>query len=153
MAGLGVGAFLTWFGSRNRRPFIKPAVAATMQHALVWVVMMLSFHPQRGFPDLDDLRSFGFWAAEVWLLFAVLPGLGWFFASRGVFAVLALLGIFAWPFWALFVLIWIPGFILHLDALSPTNRVVGSMFVVQITLWPLCFIVVYRCAMGQDRRR
>ncbi|WP_372624022.1 hypothetical protein [Falsiroseomonas sp.] len=151
--GRDAGALLTWFQARDRRPFLWPAVAATLLHPLFWV-MLLGTDPKGytgrfgGFGGLRALHAF----AEILLIAAILPALGWAFASRGVFAVLALGGVFAWVPWAFFV-----GFVVITGpavwlGLPAVDRVTGVVLAVQVLLWPICFVLVFRAAMGGARR-
>jgi hypothetical protein len=134
--GGGLAALVGWFRARDRRPFLAPAIAATLLHPLFWV-MLLGTDPKGRWGGFA-----GFGGA------AILPALGWAFASRGVFAVMALGGVFAWVPWAYFVILILLAGPAQWPALSPMDRVIGVVLSVQLLLWPLCFAQIYRAAMG-----
>lgn len=144
--GGGLAALVGWFRARDRRPFLAPAIAATLLHPLFWV-MLLGTDPKRGFPGLGGLEALKVFAAFLGLA-AILPALGWAFASRGVFAVMALGGVFAWVPLAYFVILILLAGPAQWPALSPMDRVIGVVLSVQLLLWPLCFAQIYRAAMG-----
>ncbi len=147
--GGGLAAVFGWFRARDRRPFLVPAIAATLLHPLFWV-MLLGTDPKGrwgGFAGFGGARAL---EQAVHLLggAAILPALGWAFASRGVFAVMALGGVFAWVPWAYFVILILLAGPAQWPALSPMDRVIGVVLSVQLLLWPLCFAQIYRAAMG-----
>jgi hypothetical protein len=142
----GLAAVVGWFRARDRRPFWWPAIAAALLHPLFWV-MLFGPDPKRGaigFGGLDALWVFAAFLGHA----AILPALGWAFASRSVFAVLGFGGVFAWPVWAVLVAVMLPTWPELWPKLSVADRAVGVVLTVQLLLWPLCFAQTYRAAMG-----
>jgi hypothetical protein len=141
-----VGKLVSDVLARDRRPFLWPAIAATLLHPVVWV-MLLGTDPKGmwgGFGGARVLEQ----AAHLLGIAAILPALGWAFASRGVFAVMALGGVFAWVPWAYFVVLVVVAGPWQWQGLSAMDRVTGVVLTVQLLLWPLCFAQLYRVAMG-----
>jgi hypothetical protein len=139
-----------WFLSRDRRPFRWPAVAATLLHPLFWV-MLLGPDPKRGAPGFGGVQALEVFAAFLGLA-AVLPLIGWTFASRSVFAVMAIGGVFAWPVWAMFVVKGLPAGVAMWPELTTMDRIIGIVLTIQLLLWPLCFALLFRAAMGRSER-
>jgi hypothetical protein len=148
--GRNAGAVATWFLARDRRPFLWPAVATTLLHPLFWVIL-LGPDPKRGGVGFGGMQALEYFAAILGIA-AILPLIGWVFASRGVFAVLALGGVFAWPVWAMFLAMGIPARLEIWPELTAIDRITGVVLAIQLLLWPLCFALVFRVAIGRDRR-
>lgn len=139
-----------WFLLRDRRPFLWPAVAAKLLHPVFWV-MLLGPDPKRGAPGFGGLQALEVFAAFLGIA-AILPLIGWAFASRSVFAVMAIGGVFAWPAWAMFVVMGLPAGLAIWPQLTTMDRVTGVVLTIQILLWPLCFALLFRTATGGSGR-
>ena len=134
--------------ARDRRPFLWPAVAATLLHPLFWT-MLLGPDPKRGAIGFGGVEALAVFAAFLGLA-AILPLLGWALASRSVFALLGLGGVFAWPAWVMLLGMVVSAAAETWPQLPAVDRVVGIVLAIQLMLWPLCFALVFRAALGGE---
>lgn len=145
-----IGTLLGDVMARDRRPFLWPAIAATLLHPLFWVILF-GPDPKRGVIGFGGVEALAVFAAFLGMA-AILPLLGWAFASRSVFAVLGLGGVFAWPIWVMLLGMVASAAPDTWPLLSATDRAIGVVLTVQLLLWPLCFALVIRAAIGGEGR-
>lgn len=136
-------------GSRDRAGFVAPALATALFNPLPWLLLV-------GANPNGPFRGFGGWAAlddlGVVLLVGAVPAvLGWVFASRVIFGVLAWGGLVCWLWWAaclhhahwVLTVAW-PG-------LSAGDRAIASLLVLQLLGYPAGFWFALRNGMRWDR--
>lgn len=146
--GRSVGGLFSDVMARDRRPFLWPAIAATLLHPLFWVILF-GPDPKRGAIGFGGVEALAVFAAFLGLA-AILPLIGWALASRSVFALLGLGGVFAWPMWVMLLGMVASAAPDTWPQLSAMDRVMGVVLTVQLLLWPLCFALVFRAAMGGE---
>ncbi len=149
-AGRRTDALLKAFLARDRAQFLLPALAAAAFNPLPWLLHL-------GPDPKGPFAGFGGWAALELLGPLLLVGgipalLGWAFASRSVFGVLAWGGAICWIWWASLLagLHWIvtvawPG-------LSMEDRAIATLLAAQLLGYPLAFWLALRAGMAWDRR-
>lgn len=136
--------------ARDRSHFAAPALAAALCNPLPWV-LHLGPNPQGPF------QGFGGWGAlddfALLLLAGAVPGLlGWVFASRTVFSLLAWCGIIGVAVWLL-AMNWARDLLTEEWAdLALADQGMALILIAQALPYPLAVWLALRVAMGWDRR-
>ena len=135
--------------ARDRKRFLVPALAAAVFNPLPWLLPV-------GVSMNGPFLGFGGWAVldelGVMLLVGGVPAcLGWAFASRAVFSLLAWGGVICWLGWASFLALGYQTLTVAWPGLSTADRAIALLLAAQLLGYPVAFWLALRSGMGWDR--